>query len=128
MIGERTLPDLTRDLVTQLGDLVSNEAKLARVEVSENFRALSGGLVKLVFAAALAAAAVTLGLFALAYALAEQMPMWGAALIAAAVGGAISYFVFKGSRKTLSPDHLALPRTAAQVSRDVRLVKEHVPS
>lgn len=126
MLHERTLPDLTRDLVNQLTDLVRNEARLARAEVGEKIDSFSGALVKLVFAAALGAAGITLALFALAYGLANAMPLWLASLIAAAVAGIGAFFLFQSSRKAITPD-LTLPKTAKQVSRDLRLAKEHLP-
>lgn len=128
MLADRTLPELTRDLVDQFGKLVSNEAKLAKAELAENVREFSAGLSRMVFAAALGAAAVTLGLFSLAYALAQQMPLWAAGLIAAALGGIGAYALFRSGKKALAPDTIALPKTTEQVSRDLRLVKEHVPS
>lgn len=127
MLAERSLPDITRDLVSHLGDLIQNEARLARAEAGENLRAASGGLFGLVFAAALGASAVTLGLFSLAYALAQQMPMWAGGLLAAAIGAVLAYVIFKNSKKALAPDTLALPKTAEQIARDARLVKEHLP-
>lgn len=71
MQTERTLPELTMDLATQAGDLLRNEIRLARAEAMENFAQMGGGIVRAALGVALAGAAVTLGLFALAYALGE---------------------------------------------------------
>lgn len=127
MQTERTLPELTMDLATQAGDLLRNEIRLARAEAMENFAQMGGGIVRAALGVALAGAAVTLGLFALAYALGEVMPMWAAALVGAAIGGGASYFMIKSGLKASSLKHVALPRTAEQVSRDIRLIKENTP-
>jgi hypothetical protein len=127
MQTERTLSELTMDLASQAGDLLRNEIRLARAEAMENVREMGGGIVRVALGVALAGAAVTLGLFALAYGLGQVIPMWGAALIGAAVGGGIAYVLVKSGLKAASLSHVALPRTAEQVSRDLRLIKENTP-
>jgi uncharacterized membrane protein YraQ (UPF0718 family) len=54
------------------------------------------------------------------------MPMWGAALIGAAIGGAIAYWLVRSGLKAISVERIALPRTAEQVARDLRSIKEKV--
>jgi hypothetical protein len=124
MQSERTLSELTLDLASQAGDLIRNEIKLARAEAVESIKHMGGGIVRAALGVALAGAAVTLGLFALAYGLAELMPMWAAALVGAIVGGVLAYVLIKAGLKAASVDALALPKTAEQVSRDLRLIKE----
>jgi glycerol uptake facilitator-like aquaporin len=85
---------------------------------------MGGGIVRAALGVALAGAAVTLGLFALAYGLGQLMPMWAGALIGALVGAALAYVLIKSGLKAASVDHIALPKTAEQVSRDLRLIKE----
>lgn len=126
MQSDRTLPELTRDFASQLGELFRNEVRLARAETVENLKELAGGAVTVAVGVAFAVAGVTLALFALAYALAEAMPLWLAAFIAAAAGGAIGWFLIRAGRKALSPEHLKLSRTAEQVSRDLKLLKENI--
>jgi hypothetical protein len=127
MQAERTLPQLTMDLATQVGDLMRNEVKLARAEAMESVKQMGGGIVRAAIGVAFAGAAVSLALFALAYALGEAMPMWAAALIGAVVGGGVAYLLIKSGLKAASVDHIALPRTASQVKADLRLIKENTP-
>jgi hypothetical protein len=127
MQTERTLPELTMDLAAQAGDLLRNEIRLARAEAMENVSQMGDGIVRAALGVALAGAAVTLGLFALAYALGQIIPMWAAALAGAAIGGVVSYLMIKSGLKACSLKHVALPRTAEQVSRDLRLIKENTP-
>jgi hypothetical protein len=127
MQAERTLPELTMDLATQAGDLLRNEIRLARAEAMENVTQMGDGIVRAALGVALAGAAVTLGLFALAYGIGQVLPMWAAAGIGAGVGAVIAYLLIKSGLKACSLDHVALPRTAEQVSRDLRLIKENTP-
>jgi tetrahydromethanopterin S-methyltransferase subunit C len=127
MQTERTLSELTMDLASQAGDLLRNEIRLARAEAIENVKSMGGGIVRAALGVALAGAAVTLALFALAYGLGQILPMWVAALIGAVIGGVIAYVLIKSGLKAASLSHVALPRTAEQVSRDLRLIKENTP-
>lgn len=126
MEADRSLADLTRDLAANAGDLFRNEVRLARAEAVESLKDMGDGVIRAALGIALAGAAVTLGLFALAYALSEIMPLWAAALIGAVIGGLIAYGLVKSGLKAISVDRIALPRTAEQVSRDLRSLKEKV--
>lgn len=126
MQTDRSLADLTKDLAANAGDLFRNEVRLARAEAVESVKGMGAGLVRAALGVALAGAALTLGLFALAYALGEVMPMWAGALIGAAIGGAIAYWLVKSGIKEISVDRISLPRTAEQVARDLRTIKEKV--
>jgi hypothetical protein len=126
MQTDRSLADLTRDLASDAGDLVRNEVRLARAEAVESLKGMGDGILRAALGIALAGAAVVLGLFAMAYALAEILPMWAAALIGAVIGGIIAYGLVKSGLKAISVDRIALPRTAEQVARDLRSIKEKV--
>jgi hypothetical protein len=128
MLSDRTIPELTKDLATHAGDLMRNEVRLARAEAMEKIKGMGAGLVQAGIGVVLAVGAVTLAMFAIAYLLAEIMPIWGAALIVAVIGAGLGYVLIKsGVKAAASPDHLSLPRTAEQVSRDIRVVKEKTP-
>jgi hypothetical protein len=126
MDTDRSLADLTRDLASNAGDLFRNELRLARAEAVESVKEMGDGLVRFALGVALAGAAVTLALFALAYALGEMIPMWGAALIGAGIGGAIAYGLVRSGLNAISVDRIRLPKTAEQVARDLRALKEKV--
>jgi glycerol uptake facilitator-like aquaporin len=128
MQTERTLPELTMDLASQVGDLLRNEVRLARAEAVESAKHMGGGIARAVFGAVLAGSAVTLGLFALAYALAETIPMWAAALIGSVIAGILAYILIKSGLKAASVDNISMPRTAEHVSNDLRVIKEKVTS
>jgi len=126
MQTDRSIADLTGELAANAGELFRNELRLARAEAVESVRGMGGGVVRAALGVVLAGAAVTLALFALAYALGLVMPMWGAALVGAAIGGAIAYWLVRSGLKAISVERIALPRTAEQVARDLRSIKEKV--
>lgn len=128
MQTDRTLPELTKDLASQAGDLLRNEVRLARAEAMESVKQMGGGIVRAALGVVLAGSAVTLGLFALAYALGETMPMWAGALIGSIIAGVLAYVLIKSGLKSASVNNVSLPRTTEQVSRDLRVIKEHVTS
>lgn len=128
MQTERSLSELTHDLAAQAGDLLRNEFRLARAEAMDNVKQMGGGIVRAAIGVAFAGGAVTLGLFALAYALGEVLPMWVAALSGAVIGGAIAYVLIKSGLKAASLSQVAMPRTAEQISRDLRTIKENTVS
>jgi hypothetical protein len=128
MQADRSISELTMDLASQAGDLIRNEMKLARAEAVESIKQMGDGIVRAAIGVALAGAAVTLALFALAYALGAVLPLWAAALVGAAIGGILAYVLIKSGLKAASVDHIALPKTAKQVSRDLRLIKETTSS
>jgi hypothetical protein len=124
----RSLPELTADLAFQMGDLLRNEVRLARAEAMENIKDMGAGILRATLGIALAGAAVTLGLFALAYGLSLIIPMWAAALIGAVIGGLLARHLIKSGLKAASVERITLPKTTEQVSRDLRLIKENVTS
>jgi hypothetical protein len=128
MQAERSLAELTRDLAANAGDLFRNELRLARAEAIDSVKDMGGGIVRAAVGLLLAGAAVTLGLFALAFALSQLVPLWAAALISALIGGAVAYALMRSGLKAISVDRIALPRTAGQIARDVSAIKEKVTS
>jgi hypothetical protein len=126
MQTDRTITDLTKDLASNAGDLFRNELRLARAEAVDSVKHMGSGIVRAALGVALAGAALTLALFALAYGLGEVMPMWGGALVAALIGAAIAYWLVTSGIKDMSVERLRLPRTAEQVARDLRSIKEKI--
>ncbi len=127
MQAERSLSQLAKDLTLQVSELMRNEVRLARAETIEIVKGMGAGVLRAALGVVLAGAAVTLVLFALAQLLAGAMPLWMAALLSAAVGGIAAYLLIKSGLKSISEDRQALPRTAANVNRDLRLIKEKTP-
>lgn len=120
LTDDRSLPELTVDLASQVGDLLRNEVRLARAEAFENIKTMTGGLARAALGLIAAGAAMTLALFALAYGLSLVMPMWAGALISAIVAAILAYVLVKSGLKAASVHNLAMTRTSDQVARDLR--------
>jgi hypothetical protein len=123
---ERSIPELTKDMAFHLGDMFRNELKLARVEATEGIKSLSGAVGMIAAGAVVGVAALTLALFAVAYALSSVMPMWGAAAVVAILASILAWMMVMGGQKALKPDELSLSRTREQVSRDLKTISERV--
>jgi hypothetical protein len=123
---ERSIPELTKDMASHLGDMFRNELKLARVEATEGIKSLSGAVGMIAAGAVVGVAALTLALFAVAYALSSVMPMWGAAAVVAILASILAWMMVMGGQKALKPDELSLSRTREQVSRDLKTISERV--
>jgi uncharacterized membrane protein YqjE len=123
-----TIPDLTKELVGNFGDMIRNELKLARTEALESARTMSGGLVYIGLGAAFAAAAVTLLCMAGIEALPEDVPRWAAYVMAGIAAGMAGLIFMQAAKSSIAPKSLTLPKTREQIGRDVQALKEHLPS
>jgi len=121
--GIRSIPDILKDVLTNIQDIVRAEVRLAKAELGEELsRASSGGLLIGLGAVAAIFSALFL-LLACMYVLARLVPNWAAALIvAAAVGVAAAVTLGLGLKrfKTIQ----AAPKTAASLKENVRWAKE----
>ncbi|MDZ4690931.1 phage holin family protein [Terricaulis sp.] len=124
----RSLPELAKDLLSHASDLIRNEARLARAEAVESLQRVAGGMVRAALGLVFTGAAAVMCLLALAYGLEQLMPRWSAALVSAAIGGIIAYGLIRSGRDAASKNALTPPKTAEQISKDVRLVEERVHS
>ena len=119
----RSIPEILKDVLTNIQDIVRAEVHLAKAELGEELsRARTGGLLIGVGAVAAIFSALFL-LLACVYVLCRLMPNWAAALIvAAAVGVAAAVTLGLGLKrfKTIQ----AAPLTAASLKENVRWAKE----
>jgi len=122
--SDRSITQLTADIVSQAGDLLRHELRLARAELMQSVKHMGAGVVRAAMGVALAGSALTLALVAVAYGLSEMVPMWSAALISALIGASFAYLLIRSGLKAVSFDHITLPKTVEHVSRDLNLLKE----
>jgi uncharacterized membrane protein YqjE len=123
--GGLGLGELIGTLTTDIQDLVRGEIKLARAELDEKLNRVLMAAIWLIGGALVAFAGLVVVLQGIAAALALVLPTWAASMligVAIIVIGAV--FARSGlamlSLKTLTPD-----RTAANLQKDARVVKEH---
>lgn len=121
--GNRSIPEILQDVLTNFQDIVRAEMRLAKAELTEELGAArSGGILVGVGAVAAIFSALFL-LLACVYALGRVMPNWAAALVvAAAIGLAAAVTLSLGLKrfKTIQ----AAPKTAASIQENVRWAKE----
>jgi uncharacterized membrane protein YqjE len=119
----RSIPEILKDVLTNIQDIVRAEVRLAKAELGEELSsARSAGLLLGVGAVAAIFSALFL-LLACMYVLGRVMPNWAAALIvAAAVGVAAAVMLGIGLKrfKTIQ----AAPKTSASLQENVRWAKE----
>lgn len=130
-IGQsRNLSGLLGDLIRDTGNLLRNEAQLAKAELGEKIDQAKTGLTSLVVGGAVLLVGLIYILNALVYGIAELLPEnlspWLAALLvglAAAVGG---YMLIQKGQSDLRPRGLMPERTAASLEKDKQLLEENL--
>jgi uncharacterized membrane protein YqjE len=88
---EASLGQLVSELISDLGQLVRQELRLAQSEMSDKFKQALNGLYAIVTGLLVAFCALLILLQALVIALSNAMPPWLAAVV---VGGALAVFAF----------------------------------
>jgi len=119
----RSIPEILKDVLTNIQDIVRDEVRLAKAELGEELSsARSGGLLIGVGAVAAIFSALFV-LLACMYVLGRVMPNWAAALIvAAAVGVAAAVTLGRGLKRLKTIQ--AAPKTSASLQENVRWAKE----
>lgn len=122
---ERGVADLVKDLSQQTSTLVRQELELARAELTQHGKQAGVGLG--MFGAAglmgfFAFAALTTAIIAL---LGTAMDTWIAALIVAAVYGAIAGVLALTGKNRVQEATPPVEQTTDSVKEDVRFVREH---
>jgi xanthine/uracil permease len=123
----RSVGALLRDLANDVTALIRQELMLARTETQEKLHQTITAVVAIIAGALVAFAALIVLLDALVYGLTEAgLQRWLAALIVGGVVAIIGFILVRKGQNDLSASRLAPDRTAANVRKDINLVKEQV--
>lgn len=123
----RSVGELLRDLANDVTALIRQEMTLARTEAQDKVQQTVVAVMAIVAGALIAFAALIILLDALVYGLTEAgLERWLAALIVGGVVALIGFLLVRKGQKDLSATRLAPERTAANVRKDINLVKEQV--
>ena len=123
----RSIGELLRDLASDSASLVQQEFALARAEAEAKLHQMIMAAIELLVGALVAFAALIILLDAVVYSLAEAgLQRWLAALIVGGVVAVIGFVLVRKGQKDLSATRLAPERTAANLRKDLDLVKEQV--
>ena len=123
--NDHSLADLARQLSNQTTDLVRHEVELAKAEL--RVKGKRAGMGASMFGGAGAFGVYALGALtaAIIAGIAEALPVWAAALIVAAVYGAIAGILALRGKKKVQQATPPLPEeTVHSVKEDVRYTKQ----
>ncbi|WP_174278309.1 phage holin family protein [Sphingomonas bacterium] len=121
-----SLGSLAGGLAGDVGDLVRGELALARAEFDGKLHGLIAGGVSLLGGALVAFAGLVVVLEGGAAVLAMWLPTWAALLIVGVVIVAVGGLIARAGLARLSIRNLTPDRTAANLSKDGRILKEHL--
>lgn len=123
----RSIGELLRDLASDSASLVQQEFALARAEAEAKLHQMIMAAIELLVGALVAFAALIILLDAGVYSLTEAgLQRWLAALIVGGVVAVIGFLLVRKGQKDLAATRLAPERTAANLRKDLDLVKEQV--
>ncbi len=120
----RSVPDLLRDLVNQISNLVRSEIRLAQAEVGEKTSQLSTGLISIASGFILGLAALIILLDAVVYGLSQSMPIWLAAVITGGVVAVIGLALVMKGKSDLKAKNLMPERTVRSVQDDAKFAQD----
>ena len=129
----RSLPDLIKELMTDVTTLFRKEVQLAKTEAGESIQKALEGVELLAIAAVLGIGAVGVLLAAVVSGVAALLISFGmgeaaasgvAALVVGGIVAIIAYVLFKRGMAVLRTDNLTLDRTAHSLARDASVIKE----
>ncbi|MFA7429080.1 MAG: phage holin family protein [Rhodospirillaceae bacterium] len=122
----RGIGSLINDLGRDLTRLMSDEVQLARAEAGESVNTIIMALVSIASGLAFALAALIILLQAMVAALSQVMEPWLASVIVGIGAAIVGFILAMGGQKALKARNLAPNRTARNLQRDAKAVKEHV--
>ena len=124
--GTHSLGEIAGGLASDVQDLVRGELSLARAEFDHKLHSLLGGAISLVGGALVAFAGLVVLLEGGAALLAKWMPAWVALLIVGLLIVVVGGLIARAGLAQLSLKNLTPDRTAANLAKDGRTLKEHL--
>ena len=121
-----SLGEIAGGLAGDVQDLVRGELALARAEFDHKLHSLIGGAISLVGGALVAFAGLVVLLEGGAAVLARWLPAWAALLIVGLVIVVVGGLTARAGLAQLSLKNLTPDRTAANLQKDGRILKEHL--
>ena len=121
-----SLGQIASGLAGDVQDLVKGELALARAEFDQKLHGLLGGGIALIGGALVAFAGLVVFLEGGAAILAMWIPAWAALLIIGAVIVLVGGLIARAGLAKLSLKNITPDRTTASLSKDARILKEHM--
>jgi len=123
---EQSIGELFASLARDTSSLVRQEVELARTEMTQKATTAAKQGSYIGIGGAIAYVGLIMLAFALAYLLAEFIPLWAAALIVALVFAGIGYFLIQKGLTTLRNTSLKPEETIETLKEDAAWVKDQV--
>ena len=121
-----SLGEIAGGLAGDVQDLVRGELALARAEFDHKLHALIAGAIAVIGGALVAFAGLVVLLEGGAAVLARWLPAWAALVIVGFVIVLVGGLIARAGLAQLSLKNLTPERTAANLKKDGRILKEHV--
>lgn len=118
-----TIPDLVRNLATDLSSLLGKELQLAKAEIRESASAVQTAVGAVATGAAIAVAGLVVLLTSAVYGLSNVVDPWLAALIVGAAALLVGYMMVRAAKEKMSAHSLVPDRTAESVKKDKETLK-----
>lgn len=109
--SDSSIGQLLSGLVSDLGQLVRQELRLAQAETSEKLEQAQSGIYTVVTGLLLAFCGLLILLQALVIGLSKVMPPWAASLVVGGVLALIAFVLIRQGSKNLKPRNLVPERT-----------------
>jgi hypothetical protein len=120
-----SIPDIVGGLASDVQDLVKGEIALARAEFDQKLHRLIGALLWMLGGAFVGFAGLVVLLQGGAAALALRIPAWAALLVVGAIIIVVGALIARLGLSKVSLTTLAPDRTAENLRKDARMIKEH---
>jgi hypothetical protein len=126
MKEDRSIGDLFTELANETGTLIRQEFSLAQAEMTNKLTRAGKNAAFIAAGGAVGFAAFLTLLAAIVAGLSYMMPVWLAALIVAAVIGAIAFYMITSSMAALKRSSLAPKETVTTLKEDAQWLKKQV--
>ncbi len=123
---ERTadsIPDLIRNLATDLSSLLGKEISLAKAEVRESVTEVQTAVGAIATGGAIAVAGLVILLMSGVYGLSNIVDPWLAALIVGAAALLVGYMMVRGAKEKMSAHSFVPDRTMDSMQKDKETLK-----
>jgi xanthine/uracil permease len=120
-----SIPELIRDLATDMSTLLGKEIQLAKSEMREAATNVQIAVGAIAGGAVIAMAGLVVLLLSAVLGLSNVLEPWLAALIVGAVALLIGFIMIKGAQKKMSAKALMPERTLDSVKKDTETLTRH---
>lgn len=121
--NNRSIGELLGELSQETRDLVTQEIRLAKTEMSEKVSQVEKGIVSLSVGGAILYAGVLALVAAAVFGLGYFIPLWLSALIVGVVVAIIGYFMVSAGKEDLKLKNLKLTKTRQSLEEDKQWAK-----